>query len=121
MREESVRMSGKNHTDLILGFNHKRLLILILVMENLQTIIHSAAEGMENAGSPIMGEKVPLSYLKFAEKVKELCQIKKREKEAPVLNREEFIEMVQKLDCQKYPIEDDEIEHLTSFLHRTGL
>lgn len=90
-------------------------------MENLQTIIHNAAEEMENAGSPVMGEKVPLSYFKFAEKIKELREIKKREKEAPVLDRKEFIELAQKLDCQKYPIEDDEIEDLTSFLHRTGL
>lgn len=114
-------MNGKNYTFLIMGFIPICLLILFLVMENLQTIIHSAAEGMENGGSSVMGEKVPLSYLEFAEKIKELRKIKKREKEAPVLNQEEFIEMAQKLDCQKYPIEDDEIEHLTSFLCRTGL
>ena len=66
-------------------------------------------------------KKFHLVILSFAEKIKELREIKKREKEAPVLDRKEFIEVAQKLDCQKYPIEDDEIEDLTSFLHRTGL
>ena len=74
-----------------------------------------------NGESVVMGEQVPLSYLKLADKLNELQKLKQREKELPILNREEFFEVARNLDCQKDSIEDDEIELATSFLHRTGL
>lgn len=91
-------------------------------MDNLKKNIYDAAEVMmTNAESLVMGEQVPLSYLKLADKLNELQKLKQREKELPILNREEFFEVARNLDCQKDSIEDDEMEHATSFLHRTGL
>ena len=74
-----------------------------------------------NGESVVMWEQVPLSYLKLADKLNELQKLKQREKELPIINREEFFEVARNLDCQKDSIEDDEIELAISFLHRTGL
>lgn len=91
-------------------------------MEGLRVMIYSVAEGMtqdgKKKGEKIMGEQIPLSYKLLEKELDEQQNQKLQRKDIPIITRDEFLTIAQNL---KDPLQMEDIEPATSFLHNIGM
>lgn len=85
-------------------------------------MIYSVAEGMtqdgKEKGEKIMGEAIPLNYKLLEKELDNQQDQKLRNKEIPIMTRDEFLVITQNL---KEPLQLEDVEPATSFLHNIGM
>ena len=96
-----------------------------LVIESLKNLIYDVAEQMTHDGKPdgvkIMGEQIPWSYTVLEKELDDQQKQKLRNKEIPILNREEFLNVIRNIKCAKDIFDNEDIEAATTFLHNIGI
>ena len=75
----------------------------------------------KSKGINIMGEEIPLSYIVLEKDLDEQLKLKLKNKEVPILRREEFLNIATNIKCKDKFEDIEDIDAATKFLHNIGM
>ncbi|KAK6177348.1 hypothetical protein SNE40_015467 [Patella caerulea] len=85
-------------------------------MEELRRRVKDIIDNFKVKGKPVMGQKVPASYVKLSELLSE--EAKNPESNLPVLRRNQLLKLVQNAGLD---LDEEELDQAVWFLHETGV